>query len=130
MLFFWLAYSIAVVLIYIVAVFQAVVVVFTGQINDTVHRFGNNLTIYLTHIFQFVTFNSEHLPFPFADWPNEEPSPSPWTKTTAVDDVDTYADTPEPNAPADDVAAGNPDPSDEEVASDTDNNPPKTDLYP
>lgn len=94
MLFFWLAYSIAELLIAIVAIFQAGATVFTGHTNDAAHRFGKNLTVYATHIFEFVTFNSEHLPFPFADWPDEEPTPTPWMRTTTVD-VDTSPLAPE-----------------------------------
>lgn len=85
MLFFWLAYSIAELLIAVVAIFQAGAAIFTGHTHDAAHRFGKNLTVYVTHVFEFVTFNSEHLPFPFADWPNEDPTETPWTSTTPVE---------------------------------------------
>ena len=79
MLLFAIAFSIAEFLIAVSAIFQAVVVLVTGRVNDAVHRFGKNLTVYIAELTEFVTFNSEELPFPFADWPDHTPGETKWS---------------------------------------------------
>ncbi len=74
MVFFALAYGVAELLFWLVALFQAVVVLVTGRANEAALRFGQNLSVYIYQIVQFETFNSEFLPFPFNDWPDESPA--------------------------------------------------------
>ena len=83
MLFFWMAYAVAEFLLGVVAVFQALVTLFTGETNDAMHRFGKNLSAYIASILEFQTFNSEELVFPFADWPDIPPTSTPWTPEQA-----------------------------------------------
>lgn len=78
MLFFAIAYTIAELLVGLVALFQFVVVLFTGTVDERVLRFGRNLSAYAFQIWQFVTFNDERLPFPFSEWPDETPGDGPW----------------------------------------------------
>ena len=79
MVFFWVAFSVSEVLLAIVAIFQAVCALFTGNTNDAMHRFGKNLSAYVAQILEFLTFNSEELAFPFSDWPDATPTETPWT---------------------------------------------------
>ena len=44
----------------------------TGNTNDNLGRFGNQLSQYLYAIVQFQTFNTEDKPFPFGKWPESE----------------------------------------------------------
>lgn len=104
MLFFWLAFSIAEFLIAVVALFQAVCALVTGSTNDGLHRFGKNLSTYVHQIMEYVTFNSDDLPFPFNDWPDGEPTPSAWTEPR--DDIAPAPAAPEPAAPAQTPNAG------------------------
>ena len=47
----------------------------TANTSDRLRGFGSSLGHYLRQIVRFITYNSEDMPFPFADWPepdNEE----------------------------------------------------------
>lgn len=70
MVLFAIIYSIAEIVVVLVAVFQFFCVLITGSKNSQVLELGHGLSIYLYEILLFETFNSEQLPFPFADWPN------------------------------------------------------------
>ena len=87
MLFFVIAYSIAEFLAAVVAIFQSVCALFTGGVNQTLLAFGRNLTVYVADILSFVTFNSDDLPFPFSDWPDESAEDSPWYEDQAMPTV-------------------------------------------
>lgn len=80
MILFGAIYIVAEMLVLIVAVFQFLMALFTGGVNEIVLRFGQNLSAYMYEILQFVTFNDEHLPFPFSDWPDREPGGTQWVK--------------------------------------------------
>ncbi len=70
MAFFVLVFNVAEVVIAAVVVFQAVVVLFTGQRNERALALGAQLGMYAYQILQFLTFNSDDPPFPFAEWPS------------------------------------------------------------
>ena len=78
MVLFLIAYNIVEFLILLVALFQFVAVLFTGRINETVLRLGNNLSLFALETFQYLTFNSNLRPFPFSPWPDEEPGGDLW----------------------------------------------------
>ena len=42
--------------------------VVSGRPNESLTDFGQQLSNYVYNILRFLTFNSEHKPFPFADW--------------------------------------------------------------
>ena len=67
MVFFAIAYSLAELVIFLVAVFQFVAILLTGRANGNALRLGNNLSTYVYQIFQFQTFNSETRPCPRFD---------------------------------------------------------------
>ena len=68
MLIFALVYSIAEIVIAGVVVLQFGFALFSGQTNETLTHFGQQLSAYVYQIFRFQTFNSEYKPFPFDDW--------------------------------------------------------------
>ena len=78
MVIFVIAYSIAELLLTLVALAQFFIVLFTGQANRNLLQFGSNLSAYMYQLFRFLTFNSETQPFPFADWPREELGENVW----------------------------------------------------
>lgn len=78
MVLFLIAYNIVEFLILLVALFQFVAVLFTGRVNETVLRLGNNLCYFALEAFQYLTFNSNLRPFPFSPWPDEEPGGDLW----------------------------------------------------
>ena len=78
MLFCTIAWSITEFLLACVAIFQFLAVLVNGTVHLRALRFGRNATVYATQLFDYLTFNSEQVPFPFEDWPSEEPGDSPW----------------------------------------------------
>ena len=78
MVLFLIAYNIVEFLILLVALFQFAAVLFTGRVNETVLRLGNNLSFFALETFQYLTFNSNLRPFPFSPWPDEEPGGDLW----------------------------------------------------
>lgn len=69
MLLFAVIYSVAEIVVVVVVVFQFFCVLITGSRNTQVLDLGRDLSAYVYDILLFETFNSERLPFPFADWP-------------------------------------------------------------
>ncbi len=54
----------------LVVVLQFVISLITGKNNLQLRRFGYSLSTYIYQTLQFLTYNSEEKPFPFADWPD------------------------------------------------------------
>jgi hypothetical protein len=69
MLLFAIIFHITEVIIGLVMVVQFILKAATGNTNDNLGRFGNQLSQYLYEIVQFQTFNTEDKPFPFSSWP-------------------------------------------------------------
>jgi len=70
MLFFIVIKYLVVWLIVLIALFQFIVDLLTGKPNDKLVVFTKHLNTYLLQIVNFLTFNSEIKPFPFANWPS------------------------------------------------------------
>lgn len=45
----------------------------TANTSEQLRAFGASLGEFLRQIVRFMTYNSEDMPFPFADWPNPDP---------------------------------------------------------
>ena len=73
-----IAFGVTEALIAIVAIFQFLSALVTREVSKPLHEFGANLSAYAFQIAQFVTFQTEEKPFPFADWPNVDPGTTPW----------------------------------------------------
>jgi hypothetical protein len=69
MLLFAVIYQVAKIVIFFVVVFQFLCVLISGDRNRQVLELGQGLSSYVYEILQFMTFNSERLPFPFGPWP-------------------------------------------------------------
>ncbi|MGH8475867.1 MAG: DUF4389 domain-containing protein [Methylococcales bacterium] len=61
-------------LLWAVILLQVVWTLLLGLPNSNVLKLGQKLSLYVYRIFLFLTFNSEEMPFPFADW-NEHAQP-------------------------------------------------------
>ena len=75
MLLFVVIFYIAEMVLFAVAALQFLWKLFTGAVNERLTAFGANLGEFLRQVVLFLTFNSERMPFPFADWPNVAPGP-------------------------------------------------------
>jgi Flp pilus assembly protein TadB len=72
MLLMALAYQVTGTLVFIVTVFQFVMMLLNDAPNARLLAFGRNLGRYLQQIVHFLTFSSEEVPFPFNDWPSAD----------------------------------------------------------
>lgn len=69
-LLFLLAMRIAALLVFAVAVFQFLHTLFAARTNLKAQRFGKALGFYLNETAQFVSYNMDTKPWPFAEWPS------------------------------------------------------------
>lgn len=70
MLFFIVIKYLVSWLICLIALFQFVVDLLMGRPNDKLLAFTKHLNAYLLQVVNFLTYNSESKPFPFANLPN------------------------------------------------------------
>lgn len=70
------------IVLFFVVVIQFLSVLFTREAQENLLRFGGRLAEYVRQIVAYMTFNSEHKPFPFGDWPGDEEAGNT-KKTTA-----------------------------------------------
>ncbi len=78
-LLFMLAFTVVLYLfiapiVLVIMVFQAAFSLVTGNSNANLRAFSAALSKYVYQILQFLTYNNERKPFPFADFPNAEPN--------------------------------------------------------
>lgn len=74
MLLFAVIFNIAEILLGAVVVFQFLHVLVTGRPMSRLVAFGDSLGRFIYQILRYLTFNTEHRPFPFADWPGAAPA--------------------------------------------------------
>ena len=72
MLVLMLIFSAISPLLWIIIVLQIITTLITGGSNLHIHTFSHSLCTYLYHIALYLTFNTEVLPFPFANWQTTE----------------------------------------------------------
>lgn len=68
MILFVIFWGVAEIVLAVVVVFQFIYS-FSGKTNENMRRLGQQLAEYVYQIIRFLTYNSEELPFPFAEWP-------------------------------------------------------------
>lgn len=73
MLLFAVVFWIAEFLLLAVAVFQFGFVLMTGERNERLLSFGDDLSRVFHHLVGYLTFQTEEKPFPFSDWPGLGP---------------------------------------------------------
>ena len=52
-----------------VIIFQFGFMLFTGKLNEQLLNLGQSLSIYISQILLYLTYNSDDKPFPFKAWP-------------------------------------------------------------
>ena len=75
MLLFAVFWMVAELVLLVVAGFQFAMALFTGTLNQNARDLGNSLGQYVFAIAQFVTYNSDDKPYPFAPWPKPQTAP-------------------------------------------------------
>ncbi|MDH3335106.1 MAG: DUF4389 domain-containing protein [Rhodospirillaceae bacterium] len=102
---FAIAFNVAEFIIAAITVVQFFTVLFTGRRNDRLAEMGGSIGEYLSEVTAFLTYNSDHMPFPVSDWgqgperqsasgrqarankSDDTPTPSPSAKATTAEDV-------------------------------------------
>ena len=59
-------------LVWLIAIFQFIVSLLTGKVNDNLKHFGASLSLYSCQILQFLAYVDDHKPYPFAKWPKAD----------------------------------------------------------
>jgi hypothetical protein len=78
----WLRFAFMVLFILILSVVSYLMValiilqffwaLFAGEGNSKLKDFGNSASLFIFKVLQFLTYNSDDKPFPFADWPESK----------------------------------------------------------
>jgi len=63
---------IASIVVAVVVLAQALFTLFTGNANPNLRSFGSSMGIYVKQILDFLTYNTEEKPFPFAPFPEPQ----------------------------------------------------------
>lgn len=71
-LMFWIVFYVAQMVVAAVAIAQCLFLLFTGDANQQLRRFGDAVSKYIHDILRYVTFNTEERPFPFTDFPKPD----------------------------------------------------------
>lgn len=59
-------------LIWLVVIFQFIMKLITGELNQQLLDFCDSLIKYVSQILLYITFKSEERPFPFSPWPKTD----------------------------------------------------------
>ena len=81
---------IASIVVSVVVLAQAVFTLVSGSDNANLRSFGSSLSIYVRQILDFLTYNSEEKPFPFAPFP--EPQVTRYVRDDNDDEIQIEVD--------------------------------------
>ena len=80
-LVFSMVFWVTKVVLGLVIVIQFLTLLFTGNKNERLLRFGSQLSQFVLQLVLYLTFNTDDKPFPFGDWPAEVLKAKPKTAT-------------------------------------------------
>ena len=69
MILFGCIYSLAIIVMWVLVLFQLTFSLLTGSPNTKIEPFSRQLSKYIYEILLYLSYNTEEKPFPFADWP-------------------------------------------------------------
>jgi hypothetical protein len=78
-----IALYVASIVLTLLTIAQAVFSLLTGKDNLNLRALGKDLGTYVLQILEFLTYNSEHKPFPFSAYPGSEEAESAAAESTA-----------------------------------------------
>jgi len=94
-----------------VVIFQSLLKLLTGTINERALDLGQQLSTYIYQILRYLTFNTEERPYPFSDWPSgdsaTEPAAQPGPVQQAVSTAEAEPAASVPDEPSEE-SDGNP----------------------
>ena len=84
MLLFGITYSVAEMVLGLIVLVQFFLLLFTGAASEPLLRLSNNIAAYVRQVFRFLAFNSEEMPFPIGEWPDEPADGDHWRERPAA----------------------------------------------
>lgn len=88
MVLFSLIFLVVKLVVFAIAIFQLLHLLFTGNLHEELKTFAYSISIYVYDITKYLTFDSEELPFPFKAWPVKDKEDSAAEKKSHDDDED------------------------------------------
>jgi len=90
MVLFSLVFLVVKLVVFAIAIFQLLHLLFTGNLHEELKTFAYSISIYVYDITKYLTFDSEELPFPFKAWPikDKKEDEDKEIKTSHDDDED------------------------------------------
>ena len=70
MLLFGLMLHAASIAMWVLVAVQFIFTLITGSDNRNLRSLGKSMTIFISQALEYLTYNTEQKPFPFADWPD------------------------------------------------------------
>ncbi len=86
MVLFGLALQVAAMVMWFVIVVQFIFSLFNDEPNEPLQTFANTLAQFIYQCWQFLSYNTNEKPFPFADWPQPEVPADVSTKVPTSED--------------------------------------------
>ncbi len=77
MILFAVIFNVAELVAGVVVVVQFLFRLITGEANEPLRDFGRRLAVYFQETVAFLTYHTEHKPYPFAPWPAAAPESAP-----------------------------------------------------
>jgi hypothetical protein len=84
MLLFGITYSVAEMVLGLIVLVQFFLLLFTGAASEPLLRLSNNIAAYVRQVFRFLAFNTEEMPFPIGEWPDEPADGDHWRERPAA----------------------------------------------
>jgi hypothetical protein len=69
---FYLIYSLTDIALMVIAIVQTLLNLFSGGPSKSLQDAGKSLGLYVKQLSEYLSYASEHKPFPFSDWPEPE----------------------------------------------------------
>jgi hypothetical protein len=89
MLLFGIMLHVASIAMWVLVTLQFLFTLFTDKDNENLRSLGKSMALFIYQALDYLTYNSENKPFPFADWPAAD-TPVPQNRSlTSSEDSDT-----------------------------------------
>lgn len=86
MLLFALMLHVASIAMWVLCAMQFLFSLFTGKDNENLRYLGKSITRFIGQALDFLTYNTETRPFPFAEWPGDTTSDNDGTSLVVIEE--------------------------------------------
>ena len=100
MLLFALMLHVASIVMWVLCAMQFIISLITDKNNENLRYLGKSITRFIGQALDFLTYNTEVKPFPFAEWPADGTSDSGGTSLVVIEESTAEEETGEDEKPA------------------------------